>query len=205
MERRHPSRLHVLLTGEKRGLLRRLRGQSAGTWPAASPKGSPTRASRPRTAAGEPRGEVSRHLPPTAFVSFLQNHDQIGNRAFGERLAGWRRRRPCGPGWRCCCWRRRRRCCSWARSGHRRSRSCSSATSADLRDSVREGRRKEFASFPEFADPEPGRIPDPTAREHLRREQARLVRRERSPHRDALVETRRLLALRGRRSRRSPA
>jgi malto-oligosyltrehalose trehalohydrolase len=33
-----------------------------------------------------PRGERSDHLPPTAFVSFLQNHDQIGNRAFGERL-----------------------------------------------------------------------------------------------------------------------
>jgi maltooligosyltrehalose trehalohydrolase len=37
--------------------------------------------------SGEPRGEPSAHLPPTAFVSFLQNHDQIGNRAFGERLA----------------------------------------------------------------------------------------------------------------------
>jgi malto-oligosyltrehalose trehalohydrolase len=33
------------------------------------------------------RGEVSRHLPPTAFVSFLQNHDQVGNRAFGDRIA----------------------------------------------------------------------------------------------------------------------
>jgi maltooligosyltrehalose trehalohydrolase len=33
-----------------------------------------------------PRGEPSGHLPPTAFVSFLQNHDQIGNRALGERL-----------------------------------------------------------------------------------------------------------------------
>lgn len=32
------------------------------------------------------RGEISRMLPPTAFVSFLQNHDQIGNRALGERL-----------------------------------------------------------------------------------------------------------------------
>jgi 1,4-alpha-glucan branching enzyme len=32
------------------------------------------------------RGEPSSHLPPTAFVSFLQNHDQIGNRAHGERL-----------------------------------------------------------------------------------------------------------------------
>lgn len=32
------------------------------------------------------RGEPSGHLPPTAFVAFLQNHDQIGNRGFGERL-----------------------------------------------------------------------------------------------------------------------
>jgi malto-oligosyltrehalose trehalohydrolase len=35
---------------------------------------------------GAPRGEISRHLPATAFVSFLQNHDQIGNRAMGERF-----------------------------------------------------------------------------------------------------------------------
>lgn len=33
------------------------------------------------------RGERSAHLPPTAFVNFLQNHDQIGNRALGERLS----------------------------------------------------------------------------------------------------------------------
>ncbi|URF08124.1 malto-oligosyltrehalose trehalohydrolase [Cupriavidus campinensis] len=33
------------------------------------------------------RGQPSAHLPPTAFVTFLQNHDQTGNRAFGERLA----------------------------------------------------------------------------------------------------------------------
>lgn len=32
------------------------------------------------------RGEPSAQLPPAAFVSFLQNHDQIGNRAFGERI-----------------------------------------------------------------------------------------------------------------------
>lgn len=35
---------------------------------------------------GEPRGEPSAHLPPGAFVNFLQNHDQIGNRPRGERL-----------------------------------------------------------------------------------------------------------------------
>ena len=33
-----------------------------------------------------PRGEPSAHLPATAFVSFLQTHDQVGNRALGERL-----------------------------------------------------------------------------------------------------------------------
>lgn len=32
------------------------------------------------------RGEPSGHLPPGAFVCALQTHDQIGNRAFGERL-----------------------------------------------------------------------------------------------------------------------
>ena len=32
------------------------------------------------------RGEPSADLPPTAFVICLQNHDQIGNRAMGERL-----------------------------------------------------------------------------------------------------------------------
>lgn len=35
---------------------------------------------------GVPRGEPCAALPPTAFVNFLQNHDQVGNRAFGERL-----------------------------------------------------------------------------------------------------------------------
>ena len=35
---------------------------------------------------GAVRGEPSKDLPPTAFVLFLQNHDQIGNRACGERL-----------------------------------------------------------------------------------------------------------------------
>jgi 1,4-alpha-glucan branching enzyme len=36
---------------------------------------------------GAKRGEISKELSPLAFVDFLQNHDQIGNRALGERLA----------------------------------------------------------------------------------------------------------------------
>ena len=35
---------------------------------------------------GQARGEPTAGLPLSAFVSFLQNHDQIGNRAFGERI-----------------------------------------------------------------------------------------------------------------------
>lgn len=34
----------------------------------------------------KPRGEPSARLSPTTFVNFLQNHDQIGNRALGDRL-----------------------------------------------------------------------------------------------------------------------
>ena len=36
--------------------------------------------------SGKPRGEPSGYLPTTAFIIFLQNHDQIGNRALGDRL-----------------------------------------------------------------------------------------------------------------------
>ncbi len=36
---------------------------------------------------GRPRGEPSDYLPPSSFVVHLQNHDQIGNRARGERMA----------------------------------------------------------------------------------------------------------------------
>jgi malto-oligosyltrehalose trehalohydrolase len=35
---------------------------------------------------GRPRGEPSAQLPPTAFIGFLQNHDQVGNHPRGMRL-----------------------------------------------------------------------------------------------------------------------
>lgn len=35
---------------------------------------------------GHHRGEPSGWLPPTAFVAYLQNHDQTGNRPLGERI-----------------------------------------------------------------------------------------------------------------------
>jgi len=36
---------------------------------------------------GVRRGEPSSELPPMAFVNFLQNHDQVGNRPRGDRLS----------------------------------------------------------------------------------------------------------------------
>jgi malto-oligosyltrehalose trehalohydrolase len=36
--------------------------------------------------AGKPRGEPSTHLPRMSFINFTGNHDQVGNRAQGERL-----------------------------------------------------------------------------------------------------------------------
>jgi maltooligosyltrehalose trehalohydrolase len=36
--------------------------------------------------SGKPRGTASRHLPPAGFVYCISNHDQVGNRPFGDRL-----------------------------------------------------------------------------------------------------------------------
>lgn len=41
---------------------------------------------QPTPAGGEARGTPCAHLPPHAFVHCISNHDQVGNRAFGERL-----------------------------------------------------------------------------------------------------------------------
>jgi malto-oligosyltrehalose trehalohydrolase len=39
---------------------------------------------------GGSRGKPTADLPPTAFISFIQNHDQIGNRALGDRMITYR-------------------------------------------------------------------------------------------------------------------
>lgn len=41
---------------------------------------------QPRPGSEKPRGEPSSDLPRSAFINFLGNHDQVGNRAEGERL-----------------------------------------------------------------------------------------------------------------------
>jgi maltooligosyltrehalose trehalohydrolase len=114
---------------------------------------------------GEVRGEPSDHLPPVAFVGFIQNHDQIGNRAFGERIA------------------------SLAAHGAVKAMQAVLLLAPnipllfmgeewgavqpfcfftdfhdELADAVREGRRREFQKFPEFAsEAARAHIPDPNA------------------------------------------
>lgn len=114
---------------------------------------------------GESRGEPSAHLDTTSFVLFLQNHDQTGNRAFGDRLIGLADPQALkaatavlllspmipllfmGEEW-----------------GAREPFLFFTSHHGELAEAVREGRRGEFAEFSEFADEQTReRIPDPNA------------------------------------------
>ncbi|ROO34825.1 malto-oligosyltrehalose trehalohydrolase [Pseudomonas sp. 7SR1] len=114
---------------------------------------------------GEPRGEPSGHLPANAFVLFLQNHDQIGNRALGERLHQLANPQalqaatvllllsPMIP-------------LLFMGDEVKAQQPFLFFTShhGELAELVREGRRNEFKAFSAFADPEKRkRIPDPNA------------------------------------------
>ena len=78
--------LHVILTGETDGYYCDYAERPHAMLCRCLAEGFGYQGEISRNEGGRPRGEPSGHLPPTAFVNFLQNHDQIGNRAFGERL-----------------------------------------------------------------------------------------------------------------------
>jgi malto-oligosyltrehalose trehalohydrolase len=78
---------HVLLTREGAGYYRDYVDAPAGHVARCLASGFAYQGERSRHRKGARRGEPSGHLPLTAFVNFLQNHDQIGNRALGDRLA----------------------------------------------------------------------------------------------------------------------
>ena len=79
--------LHVLLTGEDEGYYGDYVDDPAAMLARSLAEGFIYQGEPSRHRDGEPRG-AERGSPPTAFVLFLQNHDQIGNRALGERLYG---------------------------------------------------------------------------------------------------------------------
>jgi maltooligosyltrehalose trehalohydrolase len=144
------------------------------------------------------RGTDPNGVPLERFVFFIQNHDQVGNRAFGDRL-----NRTIEPA--------AYRAASvlllmlpetpllfmgqeWAASSPFRY---FTDHHAELGRLVTEGRRKEFASFRAFADSEAReKIPDPQDVQTFLRSKLNWEECEREPHAAMLRLYRRLLRLR---------
>ncbi|MDQ3412195.1 MAG: malto-oligosyltrehalose trehalohydrolase, partial [Chloroflexota bacterium] len=76
--------LRVLLTGEREGYFAGFRGTIAELNRAIT--GGFIYQGEVEPASGQPRGTTVTTEPATAFVFCIENHDQVGNRAFGERL-----------------------------------------------------------------------------------------------------------------------
>jgi maltooligosyltrehalose trehalohydrolase len=150
---------------------------------------------------GAIRGEPSGHLPPPAFISFIQNHDQTGNDAFGSRLS-----KLASPG------AIRAAVATYLLmpqipmlfQGEEWGAEQPFAffcdfDNAELAEAVRTGRRAEFAKFPEFADPTMHeRTPDPTADETYTMSILDWSVPARSPHHKWLAFYQQLIALRSR-------
>jgi maltooligosyltrehalose trehalohydrolase len=77
---------HVMLTGESSGYYGDYRGTTRVDLARALASGFVYQGEISAFWGNKPRGEPSGQLPPTTFVNFLQNHDQIGNRPLGDRL-----------------------------------------------------------------------------------------------------------------------
>lgn len=152
--------LHVLLTGETEGYYAAFADNPTARLARCLEQGFIYQGEE---AGHGPRGKPSGHLASTSFVAFLQNHDQIGNRALGERLVGLT-----DPA---------RLCASVAllllcpqipmlfmgeETGTRSPFLFFTDFHEGLADAVRTGRRQEFSRFSAFADPGVReRIPDP--------------------------------------------
>jgi maltooligosyltrehalose trehalohydrolase len=147
---------------------------------------------------GAPRGSPTAGVPLAAFVAFLQNHDQIGNRAFGERLHALAPEAaveavtalvllaPSPP------------LLFMGEEWHASSPFLFFCDfGPDLGPSVTEGRRREFERFPRFRDPATReQIPDPLDVETVRRSTLDWAELGRPAHRARRDWTRRLLRLR---------
>ncbi|MFM0227290.1 malto-oligosyltrehalose trehalohydrolase [Paraburkholderia dipogonis] len=155
--------LHVLLTGETEGYYHAYEDQPIQRLARVLSEGFAYQGDPSPIHDGKPRGEASGHLPPTSFVMFLQNHDQIGNRAFGERLrkltsddalraaTGLLLLSPQIP-----------LLFMDEEYGSTQPFLFFTDYSGDLADAVREGRRREFARFSSFTDEKRrAQIPDP--------------------------------------------
>ncbi len=158
--------LHVLLTGETSAYYGDFADNAAQRLARCLKEGFIYQGEGSPNHDGKPRGKPSGDLPSTAFVAFLQNHDQVGNRAMGERLTRLTDRE------------RLRAATALLLLGPQIPLLFMGEDEGsespflfftdfhdELADAVREGRRREFAKFDAFADEEARkRIPDPNAR-----------------------------------------
>ena len=158
--------LHVLLTGETSAYYGDFADRPAERLARCLKEGFIYQGEGSPNHDGKPRGKPSGDLPSTAFVAFLQNHDQVGNRAMGERLIHLTDRE------------RLRAATALLLLGPQIPLLFMGEDEGsespflfftdfhdELADAVREGRRREFAKFDAFADEQArARIPDPNAR-----------------------------------------
>jgi malto-oligosyltrehalose trehalohydrolase len=167
--------LHAMLTGENEGYYRDYADDPAERLARALREGFVYQGEPSAHREGEPRGTPSADLPPTAFVLFLQNHDQIGNRAFGDRLTAL-----VDPPALEAAIALQLLCPQiplifmGEEVASRTPFQFFTDHHGDLADAVREGRRREFASFASFSDPaRRAAIPDPNAAETFERSRPR--------------------------------
>jgi maltooligosyltrehalose trehalohydrolase len=80
----HP--MHVIATGERDGYYADYADRPVWRLGRALAEGFGYQGEPSAHRGGDKRGEPSAQLTPVAFVNFLQSHDQVGNRALGERL-----------------------------------------------------------------------------------------------------------------------
>ena len=121
---------HILATGEKEGYYGDYADDPVKRLGRTLAEGFAYQGEASAHREGRARGEVSAHLPPSAFVAFLQNHDQIGNRAFGERLSHLVEPKRLALAQAVLLLSPRFRCSSWGRIGRLPPLSCSSSISA---------------------------------------------------------------------------
>jgi malto-oligosyltrehalose trehalohydrolase len=156
---------HVTLTGEADSYYSDYAGDPTGALAHALATGFVFQGAPSRHRGGVQRGEPSGHLPPTAFVNFLQNHDQVGNRAYGERLTVLAAPPAVEAGLMVLLLAPQ---IPMLFMGEEEAETRPFLFFCDfhdaLADAVREGRRREFRRFPQFADEAARRtIPDPNA------------------------------------------
>ncbi|MGE5526509.1 MAG: malto-oligosyltrehalose trehalohydrolase [Rhodospirillaceae bacterium] len=187
---------HVLLAGERDGYYADYAQRTTEQLARCLAEGCAYQGEPSAHRKGQRRGEPSGALPPTAFVSFLQNHDQVGNRAHGERIAVLAQRDAL-----------RAAVCAWLLSpqipllfmgeeyGLETPFLFFCDFHGDLARAVREGRRNEFAQFAAFASDEArARIADPGAEETFQRSKLPLTHD--ASHRSWYAFYAKLLALR---------